>query len=323
MSFVRTILGDISPAAMGRCYAHEHLIIDPSYTTATNPDFLLDDVDRCSAELSECYSHEGGGARTMVDSMPMACGRNAMKLAEVSRRTGMHILCPTGLHLRKYYPPGHWSGRIRSTDLARLFVREIEEGIDVNDGNGPEWSPSPHRAGLIKVASGADALDGHEKKVFAAAADAHRATGAPILTHTEQGTAAIEQVEVFRALGVDVGRVTLSHTDRKPDVTYHREILSTGVNLEFDSAFRWKSADGNPTLDLLTALLPAYPDQIMLGMDAARRSYWKQYGGSPGMTFLMTTWVGRMRAADVSDDQLRRIFVSTPARAFSFAGALT
>ena len=33
MSFIRTVLGDIAPDALGRCYAHEHLIIDRSYTT--------------------------------------------------------------------------------------------------------------------------------------------------------------------------------------------------------------------------------------------------------------------------------------------------
>jgi 5-phospho-D-xylono-1,4-lactonase len=304
MSFVRTVCGDVPSESLGVCYAHEHLIIDESFTTFTEPEFRIDDVESCVAELLECHAV---GVRAMVDSMPMACGRNVVKLAEVSRRSGVSIVCPTGLHLKKYYPPGHWSGR-------------IEVGIDVNDGCGPEWMPSGHRAGLIKIASGLDRIDAHEHRVFEAAAMAHRKTGAPILTHTEQGTAGLEQVELLRSLGVELGRVTLSHTDRKPDLGYHRELLSSGVNLEYDSAFRWNSAEVNPTLDLLVALVPEFPDQIMLGMDAARRGYWRKYGGAPGLAFLWTTWVERMLASGISRDLVHRVFVLTPTRAFSFGG---
>ncbi|HEV7301543.1 MAG TPA: hypothetical protein VGN72_19420 [Tepidisphaeraceae bacterium] len=315
-SFVRTVLGDISPEQLGACYAHEHLIIDESYTTEQSPDFLLDDVDRCAAELTDARN---AGVSAMVDSMPMACGRNVVKLAEASRRSGVHILCPTGLHLRKYYSHGHWCTRLTSEQLTTLFVREIQQGIDANDGNGPEWMPTPHRAGLIKVASGLDAIDEHEHRIFLAAAAAHRLTGAPILTHTEQGTAAMQQVQLFQDNGVDLRHVVISHTDRKHDVAYHRVLLATGVRVEYDSAFRWKAGQPNHTLDLLLALLDEFPDQIMLGMDAARRSYWSRYGGAPGLTFLIGAFATTLRQRGVSDASLHRVFVTTPAAAFSFA----
>ena len=37
MTFIRTVLGDVAPAELGRCYAHEHVIIDRSYTTQLFP----------------------------------------------------------------------------------------------------------------------------------------------------------------------------------------------------------------------------------------------------------------------------------------------
>lgn len=312
--FIRTVLGDIAPEHLGVCHAHEHLIIDPSFTTHLTPDFLIDDVEACIAELREALS---AGVRAMVDSMPMACGRNVLKLAEVSRRSSVHVLCPTGLHLAKYYPPGHWSGRIGVDQLALLFIREINDGIDANDGNGPTWVGTGHRAGLIKIASGLGGIDDHERKVFTAAAIAHQITGAPILTHTEQGTAAIEQIELFLSLGVDLSHVVLSHTDRKPDVAYHRDILQSGVRVEYDSCFRWQG-QANPTLDLLETLMPEFPDQIMLGMDAARRSYWKHYGGAPGLTFLLGPFVEAMRSRGISNDLIRRAFLTTPSQAYQF-----
>src|SRR5690606_17487509 len=228
------------------------------------------------------------GGRAMVDSMPCDSGRNAEKLAEVSRRSGVHILCPTGLHLAKFYPEGHWAERISVEELTHLFVDDIQLGIDRNDYGGPRVDRTGYRAGLIKVAGGKDSLNDHERKVFEAAAICHRETGAPILTHTEQGTAAVEQVEYLGSFGVAPNRVILSHTDRIPDLGYHREILSTGAFVEYDSAFRSPSGEGNPTLELVVSLFEdGFGGRIMLGMDAARRHYWRQYGGGPGLTYLL------------------------------------
>lgn len=318
MSFVRTVLGDIPASALGVCYAHEHVIIDRSFTTYVTPDFLLDDVARATTELR--YFH-GDGGRAMVDSMPCDCGRNVRKLAEVSRASGVHLICPTGLHLEKYYDPGHWGNHYTEDELAALFIADITVGIDVHDYNGPLVQRTEHRAGLVKIATGRT-IGAREEKIFAAAAQAHRRTGCPILTHTEQGELALEQVDLLRRHGVDLRHVCLSHTDRKRDVGYHHELLASGVRVEFDSAFRWKPAEDNPTRDLLIALLPAFPSQIMVGMDAARRNYWRSYGGSPGLSFLLQEFSSLLRASGISESQLHQIFCATPSATFSFGASV-
>lgn len=316
MSFIRTVLGDISPDNLGVCYAHEHIIIDPSYTTQLFPDFLLDDVQLAIQELRQFHTD---GGRAMVDSMPCDSGRNVLKLAEISRETCVHILCPTGYHLKKYYPTGSWGTRLSATELAKVFIADIEDGIDRHDYGGPICERTQHKAGLIKIASGLNRLDDHELRLFEAAAITHLQTGAPILTHTEKGTAALEQIDVLGRHGVKPDRVVLSHTDRKPDPAYHKEILSTGVFVEYDAHFRWKDCDGNPTLDLVLSMAEAgHIDQIMLGMDAARRSYWKAYGGSPGLSYLLTEFSSNLREAGLSGHDLNRIFIENPARAYQF-----
>jgi len=314
MTFIRTVLGDIPPEQFGVCYAHEHLIIDPSFTTTGNPDFLLNDEEACVAEL---ILFRDAGGRAVVDSMPCDCGRNVAKLASAAQRSGVHVVAPTGLHLSKYYDPGHWGNQYSESQLAALFAADIETGIDRHDYNGPCVDRSSHRAGVIKIATGPH-FTPREEKVFAAASAVHRSHGCPILTHTEQGELALEQISTLQAHGVNLAHVCISHTDRKPDLGYHREILSTGVRLEFDSAFRWPG-DDNPTLRLMVTLLPEFPDQIMLGMDAARRKYWTSYGGGPGLTFLLVQFSDRLRDHGLGDDDLRRIFVSTPATTYSFA----
>lgn len=315
MSFVRTVLGEIPSSDLGACYAHEHIVIERSYVTEKNPDFLLDDVGLIGAEVSAFYN---AGGRAMIDSMPCGGGRNVRKLAEVSRATGVHIVCPTGLHLRKYYPHGHWGEDATAIEIADIFIHEIENGIDGNDTRGPHWAKTNLRAGLIKVASSLDRVSDFEKKIFEAAAIAHHATGSPILTHTEQGTAALEQIQIFQSLGVPPDCLVLSHTDRKPDLSYHKELLSTGVYLEYDSAFRWKPDDGNPTRDLIVSLCDAgFASQLLVGMDAARRTYWRSFGGSPGLTFLLETFFPQMKRDGFPAEFIDLILVQNPARAYA------
>ncbi len=314
-SSIRTVLGDIDPSLLGVCYAHEHIIIDESYVTEQYPDFLLADAPRA---IDELVAFHAAGGRAMVDSMPCDCGRNIRKLVQVSRGAKVHIVCPTGIHLRKYYPPTHWSDTESEYEIALRFIDDIEQGVDRNDYSGAPVERDAARAGVIKVASGRDQLNAHEKKVFAAAARAHIQTGVPILTHTEQGTAALEQVEWLGKLGVAANSIVLSHTDRLPDLSYHREILSTGVFVEYDSAFRWPGEKGNPTRDLILNLFSeGYGEQIMLGMDAARRSYWRSHGGKPGLSYLLQTFWPQLEASGLSPSAFNTLFVQNPARAYS------
>lgn len=320
MTFLRTVLGDVPAAQAGVTYAHEHIIIDPCFATYAEPGFLLDTVESACVDLLEFRSL---GGRTLVDSMPCSAGRNPEKLAAISRAADVNIICPTGLHLSKYYPPGHWSARLSAEDIGELFRADIERGVDRFDYNGPSIVRTAHRAGVIKVATGLEGIDPHQQKVIEAAAIAHHATGAPILTHTEEGTAALDQVELFGKLAVPLDHVCLSHTDRKPDAVYHREVLSTGVYVEYDSAFRWRDKNAaveNPTRDLVIEMFAAgFGSQLMLGMDAARRRYWHGYGGEPGIAFLLREFVPELLDAGLTQDDLTRIFVTNPAHCYSFA----
>lgn len=316
MSFLRTVLGDIPAVDVGICYAHEHLIIDRSFTTFAYPEFLLDSVDAACVDIAE---FRDAGGRTLVDSMPCGGGRNVRKLAELSQRGGVNILCPTGVHLALYYAPGHWSERLGAEQIAALFCDEIELGIDYGDLNGPTIERSPHRAGLIKVASSLNVIDDRERKIMEAAAITHQSTGVPILTHAEQGTAAMDQVRFFQDHDVALQHVVISHTDRKPDLGYHRELFASGVVLEYDSSFRWPKGEKNHTLDLVVEAVKAgFGGQVVLGMDAARRRYWHGHGGAPGMAFLLQEFVPLLLEQGLTKADIDRIFIDNPAAAYSF-----
>jgi phosphotriesterase-related protein len=315
MSFVRSVLGDLAPSALGRTYAHEHLIIEPSHVVQLFPDLLLPSVENGARELEDVRK-AGGGA--MVETMPCDAGRNVRKLAEISRRSGVHVIAPTGLHLPKFYPQGHWRFQAAAQELADLFVAEITLGIDARDCAGPVVQRTEHRAGIVKVGSAARGLDAAERAAFEAAAAAHRRTGAPIITHVEPGLG-FDQVALLTARGVDPRKITLSHTDRTLDRDYHRALLRTGVNVEYDRTFRSPLGPENPTLRLYAEMVKEFPDQVMLGTDGARGAYWRSYGGSPGLDYLLLAFRDLARGLGVTDELWDRGWISTPARAFSFA----
>ena len=194
MSFIRTVLGDVDSADLGVTYSHEHLIIDGGRPVQMEPDFDLSDVGLLAGEIEEAKAL---GLRSIVDAMPADAGRNAAKLAELSRRTGVNVVAPTGLHHDRYYGPAHWSHHVSVEDIADLFVADVAEGIDEHDYSGPVVRRTPYRAGVIKVAGSDGGPSERDARILEAAAAAHRRTGVPILTHCEGGTGALEQVRIL------------------------------------------------------------------------------------------------------------------------------
>jgi phosphotriesterase-related protein len=296
-------------------YSHEHLVIAGGRTVEMFPDFRLDDVERAVAELAPAQAL---GLRSVVDAMPADAGRDVLLLAEVSRRSGVQVVAPTGVHHQRYYPERHWSDLLSIQEIASLLIADIAEGIDALDYGSPIVKRTPHRAGVIKVAGSAGGPSARDARMFEAAAAAQRQTGCPILTHCESGTGALEQTALLERVGADLHHVALSHVDKVVDRAHQRELFATGVFVEYDQAFRWGDAP-NGTLQLLEwAAEDGHLDQVLLGLDAARQGYWSVYGGAPGMAYLLDGFATAMRDRGLGDAEQRLLFVDAPARCYTF-----
>jgi predicted metal-dependent phosphotriesterase family hydrolase len=315
VSLVRTVLGDIDASTLGVTYSHEHLIIDGGRPVELWPDFLLADMDRMAAELADASS---AGLQSAIDAMPADCGRNALKLAELSRRTGVQIVAATGLHHERFYAASHWSARATEDELADLFSADVETGIDARDYGGPIVRRTDIRAGIVKIAGSDGGPSLRDLPIFRAAAETHRRTGVPIHTHCEAGTGALEQLRVLVDAGVPPNRVSLSHVDKVIDRGYHRELLSTGASAVYDQAFRWGDRD-NGTIQLIEwAVADSTVGRVMLGMDAARQGYYRSFGGSPGLSYLLGEFSDQLSARGIPAWVRESMFATAPARAFSF-----
>lgn len=315
-TFIRTLLADIDPDDLGPCYAHEHIIIDPSFVTYANSDFLLDQVENAVTELTQ-FRMDGG--RALVDNMPCDCGRNVRKLADISKRSGVHIVACTGLHLPKYYDPGHWSWHYSDEQLVELFVAEIDKGIDANDYTGPIVKRTKFRAGAMKVATGVAGFTERDERMFQIAAEVHKQTGCPIVTHTERGMGAIEQAQFLVGHGVEPGKIVISHIDQRPDFPYHQDLFQMGVRGVFTSAVRWKIGHRNQTYELLLRLAPDHASQILVGMNADRRLFWRTYAEGPGLSYLLVDFWGILAQSGFSREHWEMFLVTNPRESFSFA----
>lgn len=291
---IRTVLGDIQPSEVTGAYLHEHLIIDSPIVREEMPHIYLDDVASAISETKDCAAHS---INLLVDCMPGESGRNLEKLRTISNESKVHIVSATGMHNPKYYEK---SSRYLNADRERLkdiFIEELNSGC-----------------GIIKIHSLSKELSPHERELFAAAVFAQKATGAPILTHCEDGKGALAQITELVNLGANLRRTVLSHTDKQISFDYHREILTSGINVEYDQSLRQSDSETKPSLDLTIAMCnEGYSNQIMLGTDGARRSLWRSLGGSPGLAWLASGW-RNLLSAELSETVLIQLFRDNPRR---------
>jgi predicted metal-dependent phosphotriesterase family hydrolase len=315
MPFVRSVLGDIDPSELGITDAHEHIIIAGGRPVEMSADMRLDDADKAVLELTQARSM---GLRTVVDAMPCGLGRDAEMLAEVSRRSGVNVIAPTGIHTSVWYDDRHWSHTVGAAAMAELFGADVTEGIDRLDYSGPIVERTDIRAGVIKVGGSADFPTERDATVFQAAAMAQQATGVPILTHTDGGQRGLEQARFLADHGADLSHVLLSHVDKVVDHEYHRELAATGARVEFDQGFRW--GDGpNGTLRILEWLVEdGLTDHVTLGLDAARQGYWQVYGGSPGISWFVDGLSALLSERGIGQHVQQRFYIDNPAAAYTF-----
>jgi predicted metal-dependent phosphotriesterase family hydrolase len=312
---IRTVLGDIEPGELGFCDAHDHVLISGGVGVVKTPDLDISDRDIATAELR---SYRAGGGAAMVDCMPLDCGRDPVGLVEVSRATGVHIVASTGFHTPHYYTDDHWSYAYDEQRIADLLVAEVVDGMDRGSYGGPYVDRLDARAGVVKIASELGRIAPVTRKLIGAAATCHHETGVAIITHTEKGTMALEQVELLASLGVAAERIMLSHVDRNVDPGLHAELAQCGAYLIYDGPSRTQYHSVEQVIGLIQAAVDnGGSGRVLLGLDLALRSYRVGYGGSPGFGFLLDEFVPRLRAAGFRDELIDRFSVKNPAEALS------
>jgi len=247
-------------------------------------------VENAVRELAD-FKTAGGGA--MIDCMPCDAGATSRSWPKSRARAASISSPPRGSTASASTPRATGASARDPIGWPISSWRRSSGASTRTTAPAPTSAARPTGPRAQDRSDGAQ-LDDPERAAFEAVAAAHRRTGCPVITHCESGRG-IEQVSFLSARGVEPRHIVLSHTDRHPDPAYHRELFRTGAFVEYDRAFRAPLDDANPTLQLFVAMVKEFPDQVMLGTDGARPSYWRSYGGSPGLDYLLLGFSDRAR----------------------------
>jgi 5-phospho-D-xylono-1,4-lactonase len=320
---VRTVLGDVTPEALGVTLAHEHLIARPP-ADVRDGDLTLDDEDAAVRELAS-FREAGGGA--VVEMTTVDYGRDVAALRRVSTRSGVHVIAATGFNVARF--ADRIVSRFDDDAIVAWMIDEVRVGAvpylppeRVTLTAPPDVAAA--RAGLIKASTGAQGPGAQERRVLAAAIAAQRATGAPIGTHTERAAWALEQARAFVDGGVPPGKVLIGHCDFRPETSYLLELAATGVNIGLDQFSKHKYGSDEARVRLVVDLAAAgHLRQVMLSGDLARRTYWPAYGhgAAAGFAHVPRAVAGMLRAEGLSEADVAVVVRENPRRWLSFEGS--
>src|SRR6185437_13570450 len=268
---------------------------------------------------------EEHGVRSFVDPCPIELGRDAALMREIAEKSEMQVICTTGFYFEMMGLPVYW--RARTVDeIAELYIREITHGIGTTGV----------RAGAIKVATGAPGITALEHKFLEAACIAQKATGVPIITHTQDGHAGPEQQAAFGKGGVPAHQCLIGHCCGNPDPAYHRRVVDGGSYIGLDRiGLHRYMPDATRADNLVKLVRSGHRAQIMMSQD--RHCGWLgkfarqvppdeqakidalQAEGNwpPPYTYLFTDFVPLLRARGMADAEIFSILDDNPRRFFA------
>jgi predicted metal-dependent phosphotriesterase family hydrolase len=304
---VETVLGPIDPADLGWVLPHEHTAI-ALWHIANRWDYweLRRDEPVILEELA-AFRAAGGGA--LVDLTLDGVGRDPEWLALLARSSSLQIVMGSGWYRGAYYPAETLVDRRSVDSLADEIVRDAVRGV----------GETGIRAGIIgEIGTDKPWLSAQEERVHRAAARAARRTGLAITTHSVQSTVGLDQLSIFEAEGADLSRVVIGHADSNPSLDYHLAIVERGAIVEFDflgMSFTPLERRGEARIvdNVRELLARGHLERMLLSQDVCHDSQLRRYGGN-GYIYLANTFLPRLRAAGVSEDEIRTITIDNPRR---------
>ena len=337
-SVVRTVLGDIPAALLGRTLIHEHLIcslarywipeLAPELATrrvnlatlhdtkahafSVRDNLVLDDIENAIREMGELSA--AGGA-SLVEVTSHGIGRDVRALEIIARRGDVNVIAGCGYYIGLTHPVGLIERSEAS--IADEMLREITDGIG---GTGI-------RAGVIgEIGVGTYPMIPAERRVLRAAARVQRQTGAGMILHSAPGASesVFEIIGVLERAGALMEKVVVSHLEERfrDDVRLFKRVGASGIRFGFDTFGREIYYEGrrkqHPSdtqrIEMVCRLLDLdLGDRIALAQDICLKHELSAFGGQ-GYAHVLTNIVPRMLHAGVPQAAIDQMLVGTPAQ---------
>jgi phosphotriesterase-related protein len=317
MSAVPTVRGPVDVPRLGVTLMHEHVFVLSTEIMQNYPATWGDEAQRVQdaiARLNELAAH---GVQTIVDLTVIGQGRFIPRIQRVAEGTSLNIIVATGLYTFNELP---FFFRRRGTELmAELFIRDIRDGI----------GETGVRAGILKCATDAAGVTPGVERVLRAVAQAHRATGAPISTHTHAASQrGLDQQRIFREEGVDLSRVIIGHSGDSTDIGYLEELIAAGSYLGMDRFGIDTILPFEQRVAVVATLCErGHADRLVLSHDCACFIDWFDErdlaARLPNWHFLHISddVLPALKERGVSDAQLHQMLVDNPREIFDHSGS--
>ena len=251
MQHFRTVLGEIKESELGVVLAHEHICCYFEYFyNMLQSDYL--DKEKLIHKSAEhlLYMKDKYNLATIIDCTPVNIGRDIDLLKQVSKRSGINIICSSGFY---------YTEEIVLRDVSEEFISKAVL-LDIQKSN----------AGSIKFAVEDKEMNPLSGKIFSALCTVQKESGLPFVIHTngknENGRMVLEEV---LAKGVKSSAVTIGHLSDSNDMDYVTEILKSGCYVGFDRIYN-SAVPGyfeQKAKDIYTLCERGFADKIILSHD--------------------------------------------------------
>ncbi|GAB3309891.1 phosphotriesterase-related protein [Epidermidibacterium keratini] len=341
MTEVMTVRGPIAAEDLGFTLTHEHVLNDVtswSHRTGSrgwDPDDLarrpvtrdilwdlkhdpFANLDNCRLDnlelaVAEVERYAALGGQSIIEATGLGIGRDLAGLAEVSTRTGVHIVAGTGYYLESAHP----------ADIAGLSEQELADRIllDVAEGEGGV------RPGIIgEIGIGADVTPA-EQLSLRAACRAQRETGLPIQIHLPAWFRVAPVVlDIVDEYEVDPAKVVLCHMGPSgDDLAYQEAVLARGVYVQYDmvgmEVFYADQGVQCPSDEQNAAWIArlferGHGRQVLMSQDIFLKSLLREYGG-PGYAHIPQYFIPRLVIAGLSPADITQLTVTNPRELFA------
>lgn len=303
-----SVHGPVDISEMGRTLVHEHFLVD--FIGADKTNFSRWDraavVKKVLPYLLKIKRYD---VKTVFDCTPAYLGRDVELLKLLSDKSGIHLVTNTGYYgaVDNKYLPRH-AFTESAEQLAARWIGEFEKGIE---GSGV-------KPGFIKISVNPGALSDLHKKLVAAAAITHTATGLQICSHTGPAATALEEVTVLNDNNVKPDAFVWVHAQQEKDQSTFKKAAASGI---------WVSLDGIGWGDLpvYTEALSALKNEnllhrVLIAHDAGWYKPDEKDGGEfIGYTDIFTKLIPALTTKGFTDEDIDQLLIKNPAAAFSLA----
>lgn len=202
--------------------------------------------------------------------------------------------------------------------LESLFEADVTSGI----------GDTGFRAAVLKIVTDEPGMTPDVERLANAVANVHLRTGVPICTHANANTKrGLDQQELLKKKGVDLGRVVIGHCNETTDLDYLTRVLDNGSYVGWDRCGIPLAVPLDKQIDTLTTLCErGYANRITLGHDKGSFMDWFTNAEADTVapdwryTYIHDKLLPSLRDRGVTDDQINQMLVGNPRDFFSAAG---